>query len=582
MEDKDESPSGSRPHGREWDVRARPKKKSKVGLIVGLSVSGGLLLMGGGVLLFFLLAPSEVDSKLADLKGEDWGQRVQALAWFLETDTNVAQRAKVAETFEKMIFEGNPSLSIDDVLRAYLRWADKDNVPAMVRIVENPPLPIWDPNRTALVMEALGRMQDERAIEPLTKKLPDFVLRNAAVNSLKLMGRKAEDKVVAYLFHNDPSVRLQAQRLLADYGTKPQAIAAEALRRLTSKDATVQRATLVWFTDNAPSEPTQRSQVAKILATFLDDTDGNIRTTALRALKLWVTKDCLAKLLEFAKREAQSPFGNQPLIEVLEQIKDETAAQAIALQLPNFFQRANASRALLNMGPLASKAVLQYLNHPDFGVHGEARRLCPLLKVSSTDYLQQTLEDIQSEDAKRRQTALQYLAKVEPGERVRPKVAKALNAVLLDMDPTVRGEALNAVKVWGSKENTATLVKLLDINPQEKKPFGRDKNVIEVLGMLKDPEAAGPLAKGLTNFFERPAVSKALKDIGSAAEEAVIPYLQSQDGQARTESARILGDIGTKKSIEAMTLAVQVYRQDFGFVREAQAAAQAIAKRTQQ
>jgi predicted Zn finger-like uncharacterized protein len=559
-----------RPDEGNRDSRSRPKKKSKVGMIVGLSVGGGLLLIGGGILLFFLLMPSEVDSKLSDLKAEDSGKRDEALTWLMEADTNVsaAQRGRAAKALEIMVIEGNMSLNDEKLLRAYLHWADKDSVPTMISMVENQNYPLPSAVKTGMVMEALGRLQDERGIECLTKKLPDFQLRNAAASALKLMGDKAQKDVLPYLFHEDANVRKEARLVLESYGTKTETFATEAQRRLKSDQPGLQRTALVWFAENSPADEKTRADMAKLLVKFLDDFNNNVRTNALHALKRWATKESLPKLLEFAKREQTAPFGNQLLIEVLVQFRDETAAEAIALQLPNWHQRANAKRALLGMGEHAITAVLHYLNHPDFGLRGEVQEMCQQLKISANQYLEQTLADIASDDTNRRKVALQFLAKFEPGERVRRKVSKALNAPLLDKDPGVRGDALNAAKVWGSKENTATLLKLLEGNPLEKKPFGRDANVIEVLGIIKDPEAAPAVAKGLANFFERGHAVKALKNMGSGAEEAVQPYLLARDGGVRAEACKILAVIGTAKSVNPLTMAAQAFFRDGGFVME--------------
>jgi HEAT repeat protein len=531
-----------------------------------LSIGGGLLLIGGGIaLLFILLTPNEVDAKLADLKSEDPAVRGDALQWLVKAEPQDAKRTKVIETLEALIFEGSSNLNPEMVLQAYLHWVDKESVPAMIRMVETPPTQFWDVGKTGRVMETLGRMKDERAIEPLVKKLPDFFLHVAAVNALKLIGPSAQNAVLPYLFHNNPVTRMDARQLLASFGTKSDVIAGEAQRRLDSNEPDVQRSALAWFAENGPSEESKREAVAKVLIRHLDDLTPDTRTTAVRGLKLWATKSCLPKLLEFARREEKAPFGNDVLLEVLAQFKDETAAEAIAIQLTNFHVRVGGKvrQALLNMGPVATKAVLGYLNHPDGGVQNEARELCRLLNISPDRQLEQTVTDVGAAEIARRRAALQSLTKLQVIQASRDKVARALNEPLLDSDNGIRQEALNAVKIWGSKANTATLVKVLQGKDGDK---GR---VIEILGILKDPEAAPVLAKSLTNFFERGPASKALKAIGSAAETAVIECLKSADGQVRGEACRILAEIGTLKSLVALDAAARFWRQDVGFVREA-------------
>ena len=55
-----------------------------------------------------------------------------------------------------------------------LSWADKNNVPAMTRMVQNPTMPRrWTTQKTALVMDALAKLHDERAYPALAEKLAE-------------------------------------------------------------------------------------------------------------------------------------------------------------------------------------------------------------------------------------------------------------------------------------------------------------------------------------------------------------------------------------------------------------------------
>jgi HEAT repeat protein len=78
-------------------------------------------------------------------------------------------------------------------------------------------------------------------------------------------------------------------------------------------------------------------------------------------------------------------------------------------------------------------------------------------------------------------------------------------------------------------------------------PFVRS-NTITALGNIGDERAAAPLAQRLVELGDRGPVSEALKKLGSKAEKAVWPYVQSQDLWVRLEAVKILGAIGTKES----------------------------------
>jgi len=539
----------------------------------------GLLLLAVGLGLFFILRPSDVDQKLTDLKSSDPAVSKPALEWLAEAVPKDAQRAKVTAALEPLLFDGDVHKNLDPdlLLRVYLIWANKDNVPAMNRMVQTPTLPAWTSKKTGLVMGALGKMQDERAADALAAKLSDPKLHDQAVNALQDLGPKGEPAVLEYLFDPDPDTRVRASQLLTVYGTKHKTIAASALTRLKSSDADARHSAVVWFVDNAPSNDEQKAEAAPLLAAQLEDLSPDVCGQALQALKVWATKDCLPQLVAYSRREQKNASGNPQLIDVLAQFKDERAADALALQLPNVHARAKAVQALSNLGPAASKAVLRYINHPDEAVQKEARSLCRKLDISAERQLEQTLADVADTRIARSRTALQQLARQRPDDASRAKVSGALNAALLDHDPGIREGALDAVKVWGTTANTDALLKLLgDFQAAD---MEHDARVIDLLGSLKDPKAAPALAQGLTHASERVAVSKALKAIGSSAEEAVIPFLQGVDREARLEACRILAEIGTTKSVAPVQDAWNAYRFDNVFVAEAQQAIQKIMAR---
>jgi hypothetical protein len=554
--------------------------KNHLSRVLTWSVGGGLLASAVVFLVVFLLVPGEVDRKLADLKGSDPQQSKEALGWLAAADPQPAQRARVTAALEPLLFDGDVrgNLDPDLLLRVYLAWAGKDNVPAMIRMVQNPTLPAWSPAKTGLVMEALGKLQDERAAGALAEKLSDPALHDHAVNALKVMGPGAEKVVLDYLFDEDPDTRLRASQLLADYGIKHDTVAAEALARLRSGPADVRRGAVVWFVDNLPDDPAEQTAAAPALAQFLEDLSPEVCHRALLALKSWATPDCLPQLLAYARRQQKDAASDPLLIDVLAQFCDERAAEAIAWQLPNDHTRARATQALANLGPAAAPAALAYLNHPDAAVQKEARNLCRRLDVSDERQLEQTLADVADARTARARAALQHLAALRPNEAARAKVSAALNAPLLDPRADVRSDALSAVEVWGTPQNTAALLQVL--GDAQARGAECDARVIDLLGALKDPKAAPALAQGLTHGRERGPAGQALRAIGPAAEEAVLPFLRVDDWEARVAACRILAEIGTDKSVQPLQGAFVAYGQFDGiFAREAQLALEKIAAR---
>jgi hypothetical protein len=425
-------------------------------------------------------------------------------------------------------------------------------------------------------MQALARLRDRRAIGVLAEKLADPALRDQAVAALRLMGPPAENAVLDYAFDGDPDTRRRAGQLLAEYGTKPDKAAAAALARLKSNSPDARRGAAVWFAENPPDDPGQQAEVARALAGLLDDLSPRVNALALGALKLWATKDCLPQLVAFARRDRKAGPCPPELIDVLSRFPDESAAEAIALQLGAPANRGRAVQALRKLGPVASRAVLPYIDSPDPAVQKEARRLCRQLNVSTSLQVDQLLGDVAAAGKPRARLALLTLARLRPDEASRARVSQALNAALLDADPAIVADALNAVRVWGTKANTAALLKLL---ARVGSGGTRDPRVIELLGSLQDPAAAPALAEGLTRPAELDAVVKALVAQGAGAEEAVVPYLQSAIRGARFAACWVLGEMGTSKSLPALEAARNKYFDDGDFYQRTRVASEKIAAR---
>jgi HEAT repeat protein len=235
--------------------------------------------------------------------------------------------------------------------------------------------------------------------------------------------------------------------------------------------------------------------------------------------------------VDFARRQEKAAAnpeaaGNKAaLIDVLAQFPDATAAEAIALQLRDPAQRGNAAQALLKLGPVASGSVLGYVDDPDADVRNEARALSDALRIAPERQLEQTLADVANPNKERSRTALQHLAQLRPDEAHRMAVSRALNAPLLDPDQGMRDDALAAVQVWATPENTATLLQLLE------RPLGG-----------RPGDSARVMAR----------VGRALIAIGPAAEEPVVALLRSPAGLVRREACQVLAEIGTGRSVQPL------------------------------
>jgi hypothetical protein len=551
------------------------RKKAVLARILVASFAAGLLAIAA--IVTFLLYPKDIDQRLSDLKGGTPEARRQALVWLASADLDEPHRSPVTAALEPLLFEGDirGDLKPDLILRAYLHWADQDNVPTLIRMVQSPTVLNMAPDSSTWILQALARMQDPRVADVLAENLDNPALREQAFEALRFIGPEAGIAVLQDVFAPDPGTRDLANRLLAEYGTPPNRIAVAALARLQSTDPDARSSAAVWFAENPPADAKQQAEVAKALATLLDDLSPRVNAVALRALKLWATPDCLPQLVAFAKRDPKAACPTD-LIDLLARFPDESAAEALALQLKIPANRELAAQAILKVGTVASKALLPYVDDPDIAVRNEARDLSQKLNTSSMPPLDRILADLADPSKARACTALDSLAKLRPDEADRARVSGALNALLLDSDPSIRAKALDAVRVWGSKANTATILKLL--STVRTAGVARDPGLIGLLGSLQDPTAAAALAEGLTRPEELDASVRALIALGSGSENAVLPYLDSTDRGARFASCWILGEVGTHKSVSALESA-QAKSLDNAFNERVQLAIEKITAR---
>jgi hypothetical protein len=166
--------------------------------------------------------------------------------------------------------------------------------------------------------------------------------------------------------------------------------------------------------------------------------------------------------------------------------------------------------------------------------------------------LAQALADLRSTDNNRRRGAADRLFAASPGDR-RAEVVEALLPLVADRDLFVRTAGVKAYIVWAGKDG---LPKLHDVVTRCDCFITRGI-VLEALPKLEGAAAAGLIATRLPDLVNRSAASKALREIGPAAEAAVLPYLGHQDWGVRVESCKVLQVIGTTSSVAALQKAAQ-------------------------
>jgi predicted Zn finger-like uncharacterized protein len=92
-------------------------------------------------------------------------------------------------------------------------WGTRDTVPLLLKTMK-------EKDTRAASIRALGRLKDERAIEPIAERLEDFFERGDAAEALKKFGPAAEEAMILRLRHTDDQVRQAACDVLKVIGTK--------------------------------------------------------------------------------------------------------------------------------------------------------------------------------------------------------------------------------------------------------------------------------------------------------------------------------------------------------------------------
>jgi predicted Zn finger-like uncharacterized protein len=299
----------------------------------------------------------------------------------------------------------------------------------------------------------------------------------------------------------------------------------EALTFLKGNDPNDRRGAANWLA-NQPLDAGKQKEVATALEVLVKDPDDNNCAAGCRAMKVWGTKDngpALATALKSRPDGGIPGDAHKELMAAIARVKYEAGADEILRFLPNFFIGGEAERALFDLGQGAEKYVLKYYHHPDGGTRGKARGLCVRYGTKPLVILDQTATDLASIDKGRSGAALEWLSKQESTPALeatkadparRTAIAVALNHVIDDPpSPFVGGQVLDAARRWGTKDNAAALVRLLEREP-----------------------------------FNKKGVGDALIAIGPGCEPAVKPLLNHSDGGVASEAKRILNAVGSPES----------------------------------
>jgi S1-C subfamily serine protease/serine/threonine protein kinase len=170
------------------------------------------------------LSAQEIDQCLADLSGGHAG-KANAAANRLQLAIPLDERRTIVVKALEPMLKAKDTFKRKQAVDILGTWAGPESIPALIRCLDESALLV-----KLAAIDALGKLKDERAAEPLARLMAEPGPRVQAVKALQLLGAKAETAVAALLTHPEPEVRQEACRLLKDAGTANSLKSLELLR----------------------------------------------------------------------------------------------------------------------------------------------------------------------------------------------------------------------------------------------------------------------------------------------------------------------------------------------------------------
>jgi HEAT repeat protein len=324
-----------------------------------------------------------------DLKSPAVETRHMAADYLGQLRPDPEVQPQVAKALEGALGDADPELRAKSV-RALTVWGGKDNVPALVALLDDVN-PRYEGSRREAIL-VLGKLKDEQAIPALVKCLNTGERENAG-RALQAIGAPAEKDLLKYV--GDPASNrdgvMEAQKVLKGLGSKENAVVTLALTDLKSTDAGRRHDAARRLGEMPGPDKGSQADVAKALAQTLDDPDRGTREEAAKALIVWATPDVVPTLLK--AMDDSNVWVRHRSMEALGKMKEESAARPIATHLVPGEDRQAASKALqLMVGTKAEDEVRPYLVHTEEGVVIEA---CKVLGVIGTKSNKKTIAALQ-------------------------------------------------------------------------------------------------------------------------------------------------------------------------------------------
>jgi predicted Zn finger-like uncharacterized protein len=483
---------------------------------------------GFGGLPGFERQPKDLPEALSYLKSNVAGDKRGAARWLARQPLDNGRRKEVAAALEPLLKDDDASCAA--AAAALKVWGTRDNGPALTAALKTKREDGIPGDQHKELMAAIGHVKYEPGADEIMRFLPNFFVGEDAVRALAELGPGAEKTVLKAMNHKDQATRDRARRLLAGYHTKPAAYLDQAVEDLGSAEKDRAKFAAEWLAQPgsdaaltlAKAEPARRTAVAVALNPLIESPPSFFEDTLLTAVRRWGTKDNIPALIHM--------LTNNP------------------------FKKRQAADALIAIGPACEPEVKKLLGHRDGGVVNEAKRI--LTNVGSTDVkFVAAIEDLKSDEGGRIERAARALQAGSVDEKQRPAVVEALLGTIKDTG-VGRGDnpleqVAKALAVWMKKEDGSLIV---DKVKEMHKFFCRKsrKILIEWMGKQKVEQAIPFLTGALVDKDDSEDASRALQAMGPNFGEPIesrVLQLQTNDRNQLLECLRVLGTVGSKKSL---------------------------------
>jgi HEAT repeat protein len=156
---------------------------------------------------------------------------------------------------------------------------------------------------------------------------------------------------------------------------------------------------------------------------------------------------------------------------------------------------------------------------------------------------------LRSTDVKRIRRALETLAKLPRDEERAGEISLMIERFFGSKDQLLKMAARDALIEWCTPENGPYFIKILEKHARSdaRRAENNDQDfAMQILTRIKEPNAAAPIAKLLTRFFDRKQASESLIALGpELAQAEVLKYANHKDPDVAMAARKILDEFKT-------------------------------------